>query len=285
MIKSSLAAFGRATRDLFRRPGALVALSALYLEALACVYYFFSTGVANTTQLFVTGLTAVAAPLLFFILQAGVAHHARGAEGAGTLSRRALRDCWKILLVSLPLVALGVGLYYLLGWVEERLPKPDAGAPPPVVVSRGTQPPAPLRWQDVLASTLRLLGFGFALPLVAAHLWLSVAGEGLKATVRNFHRVVAAAFSARSVLVYAVGVVFFGLLPYFVVFTRTPLQNGWAELTVFGLRLALAFALTLWGWTITLAALASVGPAREEETPAEEPSTAGGETQPAAAGA
>jgi hypothetical protein len=284
MIKNSLAAFGRATRDLFKRPGALLVLSAFYLLTLACVYYFFATGVADTTQLVSTALTAVAAPLLFFVLQAGVAHHAVGAEGAGALARRALRDCWKILLVSLPLAALGVGLCYLLDWLQEHLPKPDA-APPPVVVSRGTQPPAPLRWQDVLVSTLRLLGFGFALPLMAARLWLSVAGDGLKATVKRFHRVVAAAFAPRSVLVYAVGVVFFGLLPYFVVFTRTPLQNGWAELSVFGLRLALAFALTLWGWAITLAALAAARPTREEEAPAEESSTAGGETQPAAAGA
>ena len=46
--------------------------------------------------------------------------------------------------------------------------------------------------------------------------------------------------------------------------TKAPVQtfynlsvtNGWAELTLFGLRLALAFVLSLWGWTITLGALA-----------------------------
>jgi hypothetical protein len=62
------------------------------------------------------------------------------------------------------------------------------------------------------------------------------------------------------VLVYLVGLFLFGLMPYFVLFTRTGLTNGWAELSVFGLRLALVFALTLVGWVVTLGALARVTP-------------------------
>jgi hypothetical protein len=49
-------------------------------------------------------------------------------------------------------------------------------------------------------------------------------------------------------------------MPYFVLFTRTPVSNGWAELFLFGLRIVLAFVLTLWGWAITLGALARVTP-------------------------
>jgi hypothetical protein len=49
-------------------------------------------------------------------------------------------------------------------------------------------------------------------------------------------------------------------MPYFVLFTRTPVSNGWTELILFGLRLVLAFVLTLWGWAITLGALARVTP-------------------------
>ena len=83
---------------------------------------------------------------------------------------------------------------------------------------------------------------------------------GLKATLKGLHRVLGRAFAPRSVLVYAVGLFLFGLMPYFVLFTRTALTNGWAELTVFGLRLALVFALTLVGWVVTLGALARVTP-------------------------
>ncbi len=98
------------------------------------------------------------------------------------------------------------------------------------------------------------------LPLVAAHLWLSAARDGLGATLKALHRVVGRAFAARSVLVYALGLFVFGLTPYFVIYTRTSFSNGSAELLIFGLRLAIAFALTLTGWVIMLGALARVTP-------------------------
>jgi hypothetical protein len=118
----------------------------------------------------------------------------------------------------------------------------------------------PLRWQDALVSSSWLALLGVVLPLAAAHLWLSAARAGLAATLKGFHRVVGRAFAPRSVLVYAVGLFLFGLMPYLVLFTRTPLTNGWAEMTVFGLRLALVFTLTLVGWVVTLGALARVTP-------------------------
>ncbi|MDQ5838240.1 MAG: hypothetical protein M3379_15790, partial [Acidobacteriota bacterium] len=67
-------------------------------------------------------------------------------------------------------------------------------------------------------------------------------------------------FSAQSIFIYAVGLFVFGLMPYFIIYTRTPVSNGWAELIIFAVRLALAFVFTLWGWTITLGALARTLP-------------------------
>ncbi|MCA1632160.1 MAG: hypothetical protein LC802_00225 [Acidobacteria bacterium] len=107
-------------------------------------------------------------------------------------------------------------------------------------------------------SSLWLTLLGFVLPLVAVGLWLAVARDGLKATLRGAHRVAARAFAPASVLVYAVGFFVFGLMPYFVLFTRTPVKGAWAEVLLFGLRLALAFVFTLWGWAVTLGALARV---------------------------
>jgi hypothetical protein len=148
-------------------------------------------------------------------------------------------------------------------------------------------PPDPLHWADALSSSLWLLLLGFVLPLVAAHLWLSVARDGLKATLRRFHRVAGRAFLPRPVLVYAVGLLVFALMPYFIIFTRTPLKSAWGELGVFGLRLALAFVFTLWGWAITLGALAALAPPpATDAAPAAEPptpapaETVGAEPQP-----
>ena len=108
---------------------------------------------------------------------------------------------------------------------------------------------------------------------MAAHLWLSVARDGLRATLKRFHRVAGRAFWPRSVLAYTVGFFFFAFMPYFVIFTRTPVKAAWGELLLFGLRLALAFVFTLWGWAVTLGALAALTPppAAPEPAPAAEP--------------
>lgn len=255
MIKETFVAVGQSARGLFRGWGGLAVLHLLYAALLASAYWFFATGVATVAQLVVTGLTFLLAPLLFLVLQAAAAHFAVGETRAGALAARALRDFWKVLVISLPLVAIGVGLFYLLG----KLPA-AAEAAQTAATTAGSRAalPRPLHWQDTLASTLWLLLLGFALPLAAAHLWLSVARDGLKATLKTFHRVAGRAFLPRSVLVYALGLLVFGLMPYFIIFTRTPVKAAWGELALFGLRLALAFVFTLWGWAVTLGALAAL---------------------------
>jgi hypothetical protein len=266
MIKDSFASLGGAARTLFKSWGALLLLAALYLALLASVYVFFATGVATAWQLALSALTALAVPLFFLVLQAAAAHHAQGAAAFGPLLGRALRDFWKILLVSLPLVLLGVGFVYLLGRLDGWLPQATEMAPRSFTPGPGAAPPPPLHWQEALVSTLRLLLLGLLLPLMAAHAWLSVAGRGLWATLKGFHRVLGRAFTPRSVLVYATGLLAFGLMPFFIIYTRTPVSNDWAELSLFSLRLALVFAFTLLGWTITLGALA------RSDTPAPSPS-------------
>ncbi|HEX8352790.1 MAG TPA: hypothetical protein VF611_07825, partial [Pyrinomonadaceae bacterium] len=164
---------------------------------------------------------------------------------------------------------------YLLGQLQGWLPKveelPQAYT---ASVSAAGPRPAPLHWQEALVSSLWLLLLGFALPLAAAHLWLSAARDGLGATLKALHRVVGRAFAPRSVLVYALGLFVFGLTPYFVIYTRTAVSNGWAELLLLSLRLALAFALTLCGWVITLGALARLTPPLTEAPAAAEPTVA-----------
>lgn len=260
MIKESLNALGASTRDALRNWRGLLLLSALYLALLASVYYFFSTGVASAWQLAVTAAAFAAAPLLFFALQAAAANFALPDSDFRQVARRTPRDLLKVLLLALPLIALGVLFVYLLGKLQGWLPKIEE-APHGYVTTTGDLKPAPLYWQNALVSSLWLLLLGFLLPLAAAHLWLSAARSGLAATLKGIHRVLGRAFAGRSAFVYAVGLFVFGLTPYFVLFTRTPVSNAWAELSLFGLRLVFAFVLTLWGWAITLGALARLTPA------------------------
>jgi hypothetical protein len=259
MIKDSFNAIGASARDLFRGWRGLLLLSALYLLTLACVYLFFDVGVASAWQLVVSAITALAAPLLFFALQSAVANFALPDTPFGALVRRTLRDFLKVLVIGLPLIALAVGLIYLLNKLQAHLPKVEE-APRALVSSTLAPKPEPLHWQDALVSSLWLLLLGIALPLVAAHLWLSTARDGLLPTLKRIHRVVGRAFLPRSFFIYLVGFFVFALVPYFVLYTRTSVSNGWLELTLFGLRLIVAFVLTLWGWAITLGALARATP-------------------------
>ena len=258
MIKESFAALGASVRDLFRNWRGLLILAALYGLLLASVYYFFETGV-NTVGLVVTALTLLAVPL-FFLLQAAAANAALPEATAGRLLRRAPRDLLKVLLLAVPVALFAALFVYLLWKLPGWLPKVEEPPRPAMAFSGVSERPVPLHWQNTLLSSAWLVLLGFVLPLAAAHLWLSAARVGLKATLKGLHRVVGRAFAPRSVLVYAVGLFLFGLMPYFVLFTRTPVSNGWAELFLFGLRLVVAFVLTLWGWAITLGALARVTP-------------------------
>ncbi|HEX7314967.1 MAG TPA: hypothetical protein VF297_13650 [Pyrinomonadaceae bacterium] len=264
MIKESFAALGASVRDLFRNWRGLLLLAVLYGLLLAGVYFFFSTGV-NPSGLVVTALTLLAVPL-FFLFQAAAANAALPEATAGRIAHRAPRDLVKVLLLAAPVVVAAVLFVYLLNKLQGWLPKVDE--PPHINVAASVlgERPRPLYWQEALLSTSWLLLLGVLVPLMAAHLWLSAARVGMTATLKGFHRVVGRAFAARSVLVYAVGLFLFGLMPYFVLFTRTPLTNAWAEMTVFGVRLALVFVLTLVGWVVTLGALARVTPP-EEGTP------------------
>jgi len=187
---------------------------------------------------------------------------------------------WQLVLSAL--AALAVGVIYLLGKLQAHLPRvEEAQAPHAYVASTLAPKPEPLHWQEALVSSLWLLLLGMILPLLAAHLWLSTAHDGLLPTLKKIHRVAARAFAPRSVFIYAVGLFVFGLMPYFILYTRTSVSNTWAELSLFTLRLALAFVFTLLGWTITLGALARSTPDADvpmEQTRAAEPPAPSTET-------
>jgi len=260
MIREALMAMGAAARALLRNTGALAIFNLLYAALLAVLYWFLVTREASVWQIVLTALLALAAPFLFFLIQAAGVNYMLDRAHPPLLLRRSLRDVWKLLLISIPLIALAVLVIYLLDKLQAYFPLPKASEAARHAMRPPNLPPAapamPLHWPSVLITSLRLLLLGVLLPLTAIHLWIEIAREGLWATIRRSGRVLGRAFSAQSILIYTIGLMIFGLMPYFLIFTRTPIKNDWAELIIFGLRLALAFVLTLWGWVITLGALA-----------------------------
>ena len=103
---------------------------------------------------------------------------------------------------------------------------------------------------------MRYLSFGLLLPLVAIHLWLATVRDGLGAAIRRLATLLARAFSPQSVLIYIVGFLIFAVVPYFLLFRTTQTKHAWLELSFLVVRLIVVYALTLFGWTITVRALA-----------------------------
>ncbi|HEX8072547.1 MAG TPA: hypothetical protein VF546_21545 [Pyrinomonadaceae bacterium] len=273
MTKNVLAALGAAFRALVRHIPALAVLALLYALFIGACYFLVTTREATLWQVGFTFVFAVAVPLLFCALQAGCAAFAVGADAPGATLKGAARGFWKVLLVSLPLVLLVVCGVWALNKVEARLKaKPAAetmagGSHGDVTEDEGEVLSVPaneqvhedeparkpkVRWSFVLLVAVRLLLFGLVLPLVALRLWLGLARGGFRTLFKGFGRVLA----PESVLTYAVGAVLFGVIPYFLLFTRTGTGSAWSELTLFGLRLLLAFLCSLAGWVLTMRALA-----------------------------
>lgn len=268
MTKNVLASIFAAARDLLRSPRAFALLVALYLALIAACFFFITTREATVWQLILTFASALAAPLLFFVVQAAGASYAVGERGAGRLLSRTTRSFGKVLVVSVPLILLTVLAVYLLNKLENRVkltPEERARAEYSVQASETeadstsaeSRPKPPVRWKYLFVSALRLLVLGVFLPLAAMHLWLAVARDGLFAAFARFHRLIIRAFSARSVLTYGIGMIVFALIPYFLITKRTPVSSNTLELLIFGVRILVAFTLMLFGWVMTMTALAA----------------------------
>ena len=260
MIKEPFAAIGRSFIEVFKRPAALGFFALLYLLTLLALWEFVSTGVGSVWQLALSLLTAAGAPIFLLLFFTGAAEYGAGHSNVGTIALKAVKDLWKILLVSVPMILLAVLTIYLLNKLQKYLMSPAVESRPhlwPASPMRSNMPP-PLRWQDVMVSWLRLGLLGIFLPVMTISLWINAARYGFVATLKGYSVVIGRSLSAVSILTYVVGLLLFAVLPFFVIFTRTEVKNGWLELTIFGLRILIAFLLTLVGFVVTVRARASV---------------------------
>jgi hypothetical protein len=256
MIKDVIESILTAARKIFTNWGALLISFLLYAALHGVLYILITTREATLLQILLTFILPLIALLLFFTLQALGLSYIRIGVGPGYLLKRALKDCWKLLLMSLPLILLAWLIVYSIGKAENHLLNQMTGL---------TQTPGfDLRvtisgdWRLTALNWARVFLLYFVLPLIAIHLWITTLHEGMGAAIKSIGRSVARAFSPRSMLIYLVVVAFFGAIAYFLFFTKTPVENQWAELWLFGARLAMALVSVFLGWLLTLGSLAEL---------------------------
>jgi len=261
-MKRILHAIASASRELFRRWGALLILLGLYLAMLGAIYLFFVTREATIGQLVLSLLLALAAPVLFLIIQTMAARY-HGGQRAGALLGGSIRDFWKLLVISLPLLLIVVIAIYVFGKLEPTAPATavrDAAravAAPVPAPARPAAPtkPQPVSWQSVAITTLEYLLFCLVLPLAAIHLWIGTAREGVTKTFKQSPRILARAFSPQSVISYALGFIVFAVIPYLLVVTKTPASSAWLDAGLLIARLVLGAVFSLVGWVVTIGAM------------------------------
>jgi hypothetical protein len=260
MLTDTFHSIAVATRKVFRNWHSMLLLAVVYGLLLAALYLFVIIREASLAQVTLTFALAIAAPLLFFLLQAMIASD--GDElPVSSLVKKSLANFWKLIVVTLPLIAVAVLVAYLLGKAQARFGAtvPDAAAEIPrrlATAANARDAAKPIDWRAALLSTIRYLTFGLLLPLAAIHFWVATARDGLGTAIRKIATLLARAFAPQSVLIYIVGFIIFGVVPYFLLFRTTPTKYAWLEIFFLVARLAVVFALTLFGWVITVKALA-----------------------------
>jgi hypothetical protein len=274
MLTETFQSIASAARNISRNWQPMLLIAIVYACLLVVLYFFVSVREASLAQVILTFALAIAAPLLFFILQAMIAGAAASETEeltSGTLVRKALNSFWKLLLITLPLIALAILIAYLLGKAQARfgttLNESAMEVSRRASAANAREAARPIDWRAATLSTLRYLAFGLVLPLVAIHLWLATAQEGLGPAIRKLKTLLARAFAPQSVLIYVVGFLVFAVIPYFLLFKTIPTKHAWLEISLLVARLAIVFALTLLGWVMTVKAISLLSTSRLSTSP------------------
>ena len=213
MYSKSINAIVCAVRSLFSNRRSLLLIVAVYTGLLAAIYLFVSTREATISQLLLTLITVIAAPALFFVLQAII---------VGPTSRNLMKNSLKLIVVSVPVIALTLVAVYGLNKLETH----------PTIVT-----------------TVRYLLLAVTGPLLVVQLWITVS-NGMR--LRN---VLTRTFAPQSVFVYAIGFLIFAVAPYLLLHKTLTLQRPWFELSLMIVRLTVSALLILFGWVLTVRAL------------------------------
>src|SRR5882724_2420862 len=239
--------------------GTLIVFALLYALLLVSAYFFIATREATVWQVVVTYGLLILVPAEFFIFQASILSRALDGQFHW---RTIVLNAFKCFVVTIPVVLLAWGIYFLLNKWQLRYPPPV----PALGGSAGPPKSQPMHWPTLLFGTLRFVIFGVVLPLAAIHLWIEVAACNLRESLRSGAKTIlsrlgrrfSGAFASESILIYAFGLIFFALVPYLLLFVPVTVKGNKTDFTIFMLRLWLSFVFTLIGWVVTLSTLAKL---------------------------
>ena len=225
MYLKCFSAMFSAVRLLLKSPRVLLMLLLTWAGLLTAVYLFASTREATISQLLLTLVVVIVAPALFFVLQALSVTY---ADGPIIRTRQMALDCLKLIVVSLPVIALTLLAVHGLNKLQSHL---------------------------TLATTLRYLLIAVVAPMLVIQLWIAATSGGLRSLAKRLHRVLGQTFAPQSMFVYACGFAIFAVVPCVLLQVGISSQRPWLELSVLIVRMILSALLILLGWVTTVGAI------------------------------
>lgn len=255
MLTETFQTLAHGARQTLKNWKTTLLLMVLYAGLLASIYLLLTTREATLPQVALTFALALVIPLLFFALQT------LGASSQSTL-RKYAADLLKVGLVSLPVILIGVISFYLLSKAQNRIAPPTKTNAEQqynvhaMATEASQMPDRPVKWDVAIFNCFRYLLFLLLMPLLLIHLWIATVQEGLWPTIRRLKDQLRQTCSPSSVLIYMCGFVVFAVIPYLLLFKDISAERAWLDFSIFAARLALVFTLTLFGWLVTMKALA-----------------------------
>jgi hypothetical protein len=270
-MKSAFISIAGATRSLLRDWQVAAVFGGVSATLVAALYLFVTTEEATLSQVLFTFMLALIVILLFYVFQTMGISYTRREMRPNALVLHALKNFWKPLLISLPLIPLVWLVIYLVGLNLTSGPLNFYPSEWPTIAGHplsfyfNGKASTPTHWQEIFSATWRLTLYGIVLPLAALHLWIAAAHDGLKLSFKRVGHILLSAYKPQPVLIYTIGLIVFGFMPCLLVLIRTPVSNGWVEVGILTARLILAFLFFLFGWVITLGALTETGMTKVSE--------------------
>ncbi len=250
MLKDIFHPIAAAARRLFLNWAALLISFSTYLALLGAIYLFFNIREATAAQVALNLILPVAAVALFLLIQAMGLGYAQ--TGAAHLLKRSSKDCWRILIASLPLISLAGLIIYLFGKIDQAF-----------FVESGAAGSWMRGWGEIAVYGIQILLLYVILPLIAIHLWIEAVSQGVAAAFLEIKRVVTRALAPRSLLIYALICAVFGVIIYLLLFKKVSFKGEWTELWAVGIKTALALFLLFVGWMLALGSLVESSARRE----------------------
>jgi hypothetical protein len=227
MYLNSFSAMFSAVRLLFKSRRALLMLLLAWAGLLTAIYLFASTREATISQLLLTLVVVIAAPALFFVLQAVSVTYAQESF-SGNRAKKLMSDCLRLLIATLPVIAVTVLAVYGLNKAQSYV---------------------------TLATALRYLLIAVVAPMLTVQLWIATTRNGLRPLVKSLRSVLGKTFAPQSVFVYGCGFLIFAVIPYVLLQIGTSIERPWLELSVLTLRVVASALLILVGWVTTVGAI------------------------------